>query len=309
MSKILVLRPDRDHFRPVLVLEASPRLDSFLLSLRNLELFTNVGIFKAVYVLTREATEDHTALLHKFRRKYGPVTVIPCRTAPPGPTPDEARLALQADHASDVIVRIGEGVFVAPRWLDHLLDAYRIHRLREDIPLVGALTPVSLAGNLVLSPFLKALYPAEHAMFEGGPVEENWVYHRWVWTKVLDDHLMELFANSQPPPYCYPDGPALACAAYDHRLMGLLADGAAWNAASLGAALAARSCRSVVACRSVAHHYAYPACEDYLRAHVSLDRVWDYLQDMHQRFLAEAKPLVARGPRPNLNRVGGLNAR
>ena len=307
MSKILVLRPGRDTFRPVLMLEASLRLDSFLLSLRNLERLTNLKKFKRIYVLTQGATEEHAALLHKFNRKHGPVCVIACGQNHSAPGLDEVRLAIQAENPADVIVRIGEGVFVTPGWLDHLADAYRVHRLRPDIPLVGALSPVSQAGGLVLNRFLRAAYPAERAMFEGGPVEENWVYHRWMWTKVVDDHLMEMFANSQPPPYSYPDVPALDCVAYDHRLMEILADGVAWNEAALGEALAARGRRSAVASRAVAHRYASPSCEDYLRAHVGLDRIWDHLQDMHQRFLAQPRQLVLRTTRPAPDRVAGLN--
>ena len=71
-------------------------------------------------------------------------------------------------------------------------------------------------------------------------------------------------------------------------------------------ALAAGHMKVAVLGRSLAHHYSFSKCEDYLRSHMPLERVWRFMQG-----LPDALPVAGRRRAPalpgdlRLLRVGG----
>lgn len=295
MSKVILLRPDRGQIRPVLVLLTSHRLDCLLLCLRNLERFTSLARFKQIYVVANGVSQDHAAILNKFRNKNTNVQVIHC--APRGllPAVNAVQNAILAEHMDDVVVKLDEDVFVTPHWLEHMLDALRVHQAQENFPLVSAMSPVSPQGLFSLRRFLKSAFPGERGMFEGEVVEENWAYHRWMWQKVVEDNLIEAYLNSGPPPFYYPGFATINCVMFDRRLIqqvlplptekrpGMPSS----DEEAINLTLRAHKWKTVVVSRAVAHHYSFAHCEKYLRTHVPLDLVWQYLQDMHQKQLAK----------------------
>jgi hypothetical protein len=317
MSKVVLLRPDRGHIRPVLVLLTSHRLDCLLLCLRSLERFTSLARFKNIYVVANAVSQDHAAILNNFRNKNANVEVIHCSPRGLMPAVNTVQNAILAEHAQDVVVKLDEDVFVTPHWLEHMLDAYRVHMSQERYPIVSAMCPVSPPGRFALNRFLKTAYPAERSMFEGEVVEENWVYHRWMWQKVVGEDLVKAFLKSSPPPFFYPGFATINCVMFDSRLIQTIlplptekrpgqpnSDEEAINRT-----LRAQGWKAVVVSRAVAHHYSFAKCEKYLRAHVPLDLVWEYLQELHKNQLAQAGLRMAQGQGPRLRQVGGLGAR
>lgn len=313
MSKIVALRPNRDLLRPVLMLLTSHRIDCLLLCLRNLERFTALARFKKIYIVANAVSENHAAILHKFKHTHDNVVVLHCTPRGLIPAVNAVQNEILAAHMDDVIVKMDEDVFVTPLWLEHLLEAYRVHRVRADIPIVSALCPVSPPGRFALNRFLKTGYQAERNMFEGDVVEENWVYHRWMWEKVVGERFVERFLASDPQPYFYAPFATINCVVYDRRLIEAVLPLPTARApgmecsdeARINQALRAGHWKNAVVSRSIAHHYSFSKCEEYLRAHMPLDTVWQYQQDLFARENAKARPVAARTLRPALKAVGG----
>jgi hypothetical protein len=316
MSKIITLRPNRETIRPVLTLLTSHRIDCILLCLRSLERFTNLGRFKKIYIVANAVDPDHAAIIHRFMYTHENVEVIHCSPRGLAPAVNSVQNEILARHVDDVIVKMDEDVFVAPLWLEHLLEGYQAHRIREDIPVVSALSPVSPTGRFALNRFLKNNNIAERAMFEGGVVEENWVYHRWMWEKVTGEDFVEAWLASNPQPYFYPGFATLNCVVYDRRLIEAVLplptapgfNGVPYSTGSDGlavnAALAANKWKNAVVSRAIAHHYSFSKCEEYLRSHVPLDIVWQYLQELWRQERIKAQGFTTRKLRPVLTMAG-----
>ena len=319
MSKIIALRPRRDTIRPVLMLLTSHRIDCILLCLRSLERFTSLGRFKKIYIVANAVSPEHAAIIHRFMHTHENVEVVHC--SPRGLTPavNAVQNEILTRHADDVVIKMDEDVFVTPLWLEHLLEGYQAHLVRADIPVVSALSPVSPTGRFALNRYLKTGHGAERAMFEGQVVEENWVYHRWMWEKVIQEDFVDAWLASNPQPYFYPGFASLNCAVYDRRLIEAilplptaLAAGSSGapgtpgsDSMSINALFAANSWKSAVVSRSIAHHYSYSGCEEYLRSHLPLDTVWLYLQDLWRQERIKAQGFTTRKLRPVLTLAGG----
>ncbi|GAB6038565.1 hypothetical protein JCM15519_31240 [Fundidesulfovibrio butyratiphilus] len=305
MNKIIPLRPDRVPIRPILLLLTSHRLDCLLVCLRSLERYTNLARFKKIYVVANAVEPDHAAILNRFRNTRDNVSVIHCSPRGLIPAVNTVQNAILSEHLDDVVVKMDEDVFVTPRWLEHLLEGYTLHRSRADIPLVSALCPVSPPGRFALGRFLKVAYPAERAMYAGPVIEENWVYHRWMWQKVVDEHFVESFAASGQPPYFYPGFATINCVAFDRRLMenvlplpvAKVTGQPSSDEGAINRVLRDNRWKTAVVSRAVAHHYSFSRCEHYLRAHVPLDRVWDYLETVHAAYQARPRLTISRGLR------------
>jgi len=302
MSKIIPLRTTRDHIRPVLILLTSHRIDCLLLCLRSLERFTNLARFKKIYVVANAVSADHAAILHKFMHTSDNVEVIHCSPRGLVPAVNSVQNEILLRHADDVIIKMDEDVFVTPLWLEHLLEGYRFHRESKDVPIVSALSPVSPPGRFALDRFLKTQYPAEKAMYIGGTVEENWVYHRWVWEKVTGGELTGSWMASGPQPYFYPRFATLNCVVYDRRLIEaiiplptrIIPGGAASDGMLVNAALHTHQWKNAVVSKAIAHHYSFASCEEYLRSHVPLDTVWEYLQEIWREEQIKASGMTVR---------------
>ncbi len=288
MGKISVMRPRSADIHPVLMLLTSHRIDCCMLCLRCLERFTDLTRFKRIYVLANAVPENHRAILSRFAARHSNVTVRDCLPRGLVPAVSTAQNEILAAHSRDVIVKMDEDVFVTPHWLDHLIEGYRHHAHRDDVVLATPLIPVSPPGRHVLNRFLTVSYPSERHMYVGPPVEENWVYHRWMWEKVLREGLVEAWLAERPPLYAYLDYVTINCVIYDRRLIervhpfpvrpirGLpTTDELVVNRALLDGNL-----RVAVLGRSVVHHYSFSPCEEYLRGHVPLEEVWRYTEGL-----------------------------
>jgi hypothetical protein len=219
MGKISVMRPRSADIHPVLMLLTSHRIDCCMLCLRCLERFTDLTRFKRIYVLANAVPENHRAILSRFAARHSHVTVRACLPRGLVPAVSPAQNESLAAPSRDVIVKMDEDVFVTPHWLDHLIEGYRHHAHRDDVVLATPLIPVSPPGRHVLNRFLTVSYPSERHMYVGPPVEENWVYHRWMWEKVLREGLVEAWLAERPPLYAYLDYVTINCVIYDRRLI------------------------------------------------------------------------------------------
>lgn len=311
MGKISVMRPRPADIHPVLVLHAAHRVECLILCLKCLERFTDVARFKRVHALVAFPGDEVRVVLARFAARHQNVAVREC-LAGDGEGVARAVNDVLAAHARDVVVRMDSDVFVTPRWLEHLVEGYRHHAHLDDVVLTSPLTPVSPAGRRVLGRFLKAAYPSERHMYAGPPVEHDWVYHRWMWEKVLRDGLVETWLAGSPAPYHYLDEPSLHCAIHDRRLTELIAPlPTGQEAAESGAvarAMEAGRLRTAVMGRCVTHHYSFPDCEDYLRGHVSMEAVWRYTEGLRDEASGQdaPRPRVQR-PALRLLAAGGLH--
>jgi hypothetical protein len=312
MGKITYLRPRRGDVKPILLLVTSHRLDCFLVCVRCLERFTDFGRFDHVYVLAEGTGPEHLALARHFAARHDNVTVF---DLPSGGVRDAGMVQteLYSRHIDDAIIRLDEDIFVTPHWLEHLLDGYLEHLGRADAPLVMPLVPVSPAGRAVLRYFLRVAYPSERHMYAGPPVEENWVYHRWIWEKLLYENLADVYLREVPRKYGYVAEASSNCMILDRRVLervlpatplleagrGLVDD------AAINTLLREGRMKVAVLGRSLAHHYSYAGCEEYLRSHVPLDRVWRHLQGLNEAQAAMVRRGCPVGPRElTLRRVG-----
>jgi hypothetical protein len=314
MGKITYLRPRRSDVKPVLVLLTSHRLDCFLVCVRCLERFTDFSRLARVYVLANAVDPDHLALARRFAARHDNVSVL--ERGPRGLMPT-VRLALNeiyARHIDDVIIKLDEDVFVTPYWLEHLLDGYLEHLGRNDAPLVMPLVPISSTGRQVLNHFLRVAYPSERHMFSGPPVEENWVYHRWMWEKLMYENLAEVYLRDGPAKYDYVPHVNTQCLILDRRVLERVlsfgqppgSDPGLSDEKAINALLHRGGMRVAVLGRSLAHHYSHARCEDYLRSHVPLDRVWRYLQEVAASPATGGRCRAPNGPRElTLLRAGG----
>lgn len=311
MGKITYLQPRRSDLKPILLLLTAHRLDCFLVCVRCLERFTDFRRFAHVYVLASTTGPDHLALIGHFAARHANVTVL---QAPPGARPDASSLRheLFVRHIDDVIITLEEDIFVTPHWLEHLLDGYLEHLGRKDAPLVMPLVPVSPSGRQILGHFLRVAYPSERGMYAGPPVEENWVYHRWIWEKLLYENLADVYLRDEPCKYGYASQASANCLILDRRVLERVLPGAATAAAGaalddgrLNEVLRAGHMKVAVLGRSLAHHYSYPACEEYLRSHVPLDRVWRALQGLNEAPAPLGRRCSAGAGERSRLRVGG----
>ena len=313
MGKLTYLRPRRGDIQPVLVLLTSHRLDCFLVCIRCLERYTDLGSLKHIYVVANALAPDHLAMARGFVARHQNATLV--ERGPRGLVP--AVLAAQneifAAHFDDVIIKIDEDLFVTPHWLEHLVDGYRDHAGRPDVPLVMPLVPISPPGRHVLNRFLRLSYPSERHMYAGPPIEENWVYHRWMWEKLIHENMAEVYLHDAPAKYSYVGYLTINCVIFDQRIMRLMlpfpttrvAGQATTDEKAFNLALNAGKMKVAVLGRSLAHHYSFAKCEEYLRSHVPLDRVWRFMQGLPGDLpTARRRPPVQPGDL-HLLRVGG----
>jgi len=247
-----------------------------------------------------------------FAARHDNVTVFEL----PGGTARESGLVhgeLYRRHLDDILIQLEEDVFVTPHWLEHLLDGYLEHLGRADVPVVMPLVPVSPVGRLVLGHYLRVAYPSERSMYAGPPVEENWVYHRWIWERLLHEQLAEIYLRDDPRKYNYVGQASANCLILDRRVLErllprlTLADGGLglMDAGALNAVLRQNRMQVAVLGRSLVHHYSYAACEDYLRSHVPLDQVWRYLQGIPRERPTLRRRCPVGAGESRLLRVGG----
>lgn len=309
MGTIHFIKPKKAPLRLVLALLTSHRMDCFILCLRCLERFTDLTRFKRIYILANGLSPEHMTIARRFEQRQENVVVLDCQ--PPGlvPAVTAAENFIFEMHANDVVIKLDEDIFVTPHWLEHLLDGYQTLRKNARVPLIAPLLPISRNGRRILSRFLKYAYPSERGMFLGPPVEENWVYHRWVWHKIMHEGLVETYLAERPPSKVFTPGVDSNCMLFDRRLMELIhplplvqnAEAPYSEAGLINTALRENDMRSAVMGRSLAHHYAYAGCEDYLRAHAPLDDVWGYLDEVRApRIIAPAKRPERQKGRPVL---------
>lgn len=314
MGKLTYMRPRRVDIRPVLLLLTSHRLDCFLICIRCLERFTDFSRLRHVYVVANALSPEHLAVAKRFVARHANATLV--ERGPRGLIPAVlgAENEILSAHHDDVIIKIDEDLFVTPHWLEHLEDGYLDHAERPDVPLVMPLVPISPPGRQVLNRFLKVSYPSERHMYGGPPIEENWVYHRWIWEKLLYENMAGVYLRDAPAKYNYVGHLTINCVIFDKRILRLVlpfpteptngqptSDEKAFNLA-----LAAGKMKVAVLGRSLAHHYSFSKCEDYLRSHVPLEAVWRYMQGVDDIPAAARRCRVPAGAGDlKLLRVGG----
>ena len=313
MGKLTYLRPRRGDIRPVLLLLTSHRLDCFLICIRCLERFTDFSRLKHVYVLANAVSPEHLAVARRFVARHDNATLV--ERGPRGlvPAVHAAQNEILAAHIEDVVIKIDEDLFVTPHWLEHLVDGYLDHADRPDVPLVMPLVPISPPGRHVLNRFLRVAYPSERQMYSGPPIEENWVYHRWMWEKLLYENLAEVYLREAPSKYGYVGYLTINCVIFDSRIMRrvlpfhttLTAGQPTTDEKAFNLALATGKMKVAVLGRSIAHHYSFSKCEDYLRSHVPLEEVWRYMQDFTGTAAKRHCPVPAGNGELHLLRTGG----
>jgi hypothetical protein len=314
MGKLTYLRPRRGDIQPILLLLTSHRLDCFLICIRCLERFTDLSRLKHIYIVANAVGPEHLAVARRFASRHTNVTLV--ERGPRGlvPAVHAAQNEILAAHIDDVVIKIDEDLFVTPHWLEHLVDGYIDHAERPDVPLVMPLVPISPPGRHVLNRFLRVSYPSERHMYCGPPIEENWVYHRWIWEKLLHENLAEVYLRDAPAKYGYVGYLTINCVIFDKRIMRRVlpfptvrtAGQPTTDEKAFNQALAAGKMKVAVLGKSLAHHYSFSRCEEYLRSHVPLDEVWRYMQGIADVPVASRRSRVPAGAGElTLLRAGG----
>lgn len=285
MAQIIDITPRTRDLKPVLMLVTSHRMDCFLLCLKCLELYTDLSRFAKIYVLANDVSGEHAVMVKAFQHRHR--NVIDIHLTPRGITP--AVVAMQnfimARHPGAVFVKIEEDVFVTPGWLEQLLAAYKLHLNSPRVAAVAPVMPVTRTGRQVLARLLRLHYPGERQRLPDLPVEQNALYHRLVWDKVLNDDLSGKYAALEKPRHYYLSHVSNNLVVWGPRLterlapMGLKAvDGVTRpDEFHLNTALRVHDLRTVVATSCLVHHFSHAGCEEYLRRNLSLDDVWWYM--------------------------------
>jgi len=291
MNKIYYLNRKQTCIRPVLILLTSHRLDSLILCLRCLEWYTNIDNFKEIYILSNGASEEHLAVIGRFLAKHSNASHIACRPRGLIPAEAESLNAILAAHKNDLVVKLDDDVFVTPHWLEHMTEASRAHKNASRVAALAPVVPVSTMGREAMSRFLRGAYPSERRMFQGLDVPENWVYHRWVWEKILGENLVEVYLSSQRGRYLTSQSVSFDCLLMNAPLIDLILPlpmpgapvGSLIDHPGLIEAMNRAGLAAVVASHCLAHHYSHAPCEEYLRSRVPLDAVWKYMQSLPAR--------------------------
>ncbi|MBF0480965.1 MAG: glycosyltransferase [Desulfovibrionaceae bacterium] len=293
MSKIYYLNKKQTCIRPVLIILTSHRLDCLILCLRCLEWYTNLDNFKEIYIVCNEVSEEHQAIIGRFLSKHENASKIDCLPRGLVPAVAGALNALLAAHKDDLIVTIDEDVFVTPHWLEHMTEASRAHKNTPRTAAFSPVVPVSPMGREALSRFLRVAYPSQRRMFQGLGVPDNWVYHRWMWEKILEENLAEVYLASHRGRYQTTRSVSFNCLFMTKALLDLILplpmpgapEGSLFNHPALSETMQRQGLNAVVASRCLVHHYSHAACEDYLRGRVPLEAVWKFMQSQPAREL------------------------
>jgi hypothetical protein len=256
-----------------------------------LEWYTNIDNFKEIYIISNAASEEHQAVIGRFLAKHPNASKIDCR--PRGLVPAVANTlnAILTAHKNDLVVKLDEDVFVTPHWLEHMTEASRAYKNTARAAALSPVVPISAMGREVLGRFLRSAYPSERRMFQGPEVPVNWVYHRWIWEKVLGENLAEVYLAGQRGRYQTTQNVSFSCLFMTAPLQDLIlplpmsgAQGESlFNYPALAEAMNRAGLGAVVVSRCLVHHYSHVACEDYLRSRVPLEAVWKYMQSLPAR--------------------------
>jgi hypothetical protein len=308
MAQIFDITPRSRDISPVLMLVTSHRMDCFLLCLKCLELYTDLSRFSKIYVLANDVSDEHALMIKSFQHRHR--NVIDIHLTPRGLTP--AVVAMQnfimARHPDEVFVKMEEDVFVTPGWLEQLLAAYKLHQNSQRVAAVVPVMPVTRTGRQVIARLLRKHYPRERMRLPELPVEQNALYHRLAWDKVIGDDLAGKYMELEKPRHYYLSHVSNNLVLYGPRLTSLMAPMALKAVAGVGrpdefalnSVLRVHDLRAAVVTSTLVHHFSHAACEAYLRRHVSLDDVWWYMTG-----LAETAPPAWKG----LTRGGERKAR
>ena len=304
MARIIDITPPSRDIRPVLMILTSHRLDCFLLCAKCLEMYTDLERFKKIYVLANEVDDEHAMLIKAFQQRHS--NVIDIHITPRGMVPAVVSMQnfIMARHRGDVIIRLDEDVFVTPYWLDHLLSSYKIHRRHAQVSVVSGLSPISRTGRQCMDRLFRAHYPDERHKLPDLPVDQNPIYHRFVWEKILHEGLADRYFAMDRPRHFYLGHITERCLLWDGRLMDVMLPMSPKSVPGvtrldeflLNAALRQNDFKAVVNTSALVHHFSHAAAEDYLRSHVSLDDVWWYMTGLNEKIAAN-RPLtvVTRG--------------
>lgn len=299
MARIIDITPKSRDIRPVLMLFTSHRVDCFLLCIKCLELYTNLDRFKKIYVVANDVGDEHSVIVKSFQRRHP--NVIDVHATPRGQIPAMVSMEnfILERHKQDVVLRLSEDVFVTPHWLDRLLGSYKMHRGHEGIAAVSAVTPVSRTGRQLLDRVLRVHYPEERRRLPGLPIEENGVYHRFIWEKVLHEDLTGKYLDLDRPRHTYLSHLSVDCILFDADLiervvpMPLMAPQGIHRVDEfhINSALRRDNLRCAVVTDAVVHHFSHAAPEAFLRRHVNMDDVW-----WHMTFLDDDRGGWAANP-------------
>jgi hypothetical protein len=270
--------------RPVLVLTTSMHMDCFLLCVKCLELYTHLKRFKTVYVLAEDVIDEHAVIIKSFQKRHANVIDVHVTSRDTISGASAMFNFILRRHAEDVIVKLDENVFVTPRWLEHLLGAYKIHKQHKDVAAVSCLSPISRVGRQCMDRVLRLHYSEERKRLPDMPVEKNAVYQRFLWEKILYDKLIEKYFELEKPRHHYTAFVNTHCIMFDGRLTSCLSP-TAFSSASIrdsdediiNEAMRDNGLKAAVVADAMAHHYCHKEVEKFLRSHISLDDVWWYM--------------------------------
>ncbi len=285
MAKIIDITPRAKDIRPVLMLITSHRMDCFMLCLKSLELYTDLSRFKKIYILANDVSDDHSLLIKAFQNRHQ--NVIDVHITPRGQVPAVVAMEnfIMERHRDEFIIRMSEDVFVTPRWLEHMIASHKMHRKHDHVPVTSALTPVSRTGRQIMDRVMRAHYSEERRRLPALPVEENAVYHRLIWEKILFDGLMDKYFELERPKHFYLGHVSSDLIMFDSRLMDRIlpmqlkdVEGVARvDEFHINGALRTNDLRAAVVTDCVVHHFSHAGPEEFLRRHISLDDVWWFM--------------------------------
>lgn len=277
------------HKKLVLVIYTSHRADCLQLCLDSLSRNTHLESFHHIYIIANAVTIPHLLLAKNFCEQVRNAHLLPCSPRGLVPAVMTQMNQILEKHRDDLIVKIDEDVFVTPGWLDALLLSHVKHKNQENILFSAALCPISATGYSKLYPVIEAKFKETLSRYAGcsAPLNNNKLLHRYVWEMILEGDLEAIFQNENEDEYLFSSGIVINCILFDRSLIDKIypfpieIDSATGMACvdelAINRALQKSGTQVAIPKYPFVHHYSHWRAENYLRRHVPLTRIRNFL--------------------------------
>ncbi len=294
------------QINPVLMILTSPAhpVDTFIMCLRYLQRNTDLSRFKKIYICANQVGGDRFAVIQNFVRRTPNAQDIHCGPVGHHPCVPYVQNLLAKKHPDTPIIKMDDDMFVMSGWLDRLIEVYEDTKEQPDLGIILPLIPINTMGAQCLWNFMSLTYGDEfrHMWIRGqGHIGANPGYHDFIWSKVMDHHMIERFVNQLEDPYHYFSGPyahaSINCVMYDHRLIEkaypfplyeawFLDREKMFDESIVNREIREGRLKGLMVKDTVVHHYAFNKVEGYMRQTHPPDKI--------KRFLDSVKPLASR---------------
>jgi len=279
------------NLRPVLLIYTSHRIDCLKLCLNCVEKNTNIGTFKKIYIIANNVSLPHLLLASEFCKRHTNAQLVTC--SPRGLVPAVMTAVNQIIdlHKDDIFVKLDEDVFVPSGWLEALSECYFAHKDRDDIFMSAGLCPISSSVyHSYILPVVESRLPDLHKKYKSASInfDANKYLHRYVWDGIINRQLEQEFENFHSEKYLYVDSITINCIVMDHKVISEVypfptdkdpeTGFACVDELAINRSLKGR--RVALPKQPFIHHYSHWRSESYLRRHVPVSRVRDFVLNL-----------------------------